>query len=100
MPGCYRVEEDEFHEYLRQEFGFTPDVIHIREFRLPQDELAVYRLPEFYQEFLNDPNGPDFDEDLRQYLPGQIDRWRTEGRFVLQWGNDFWLNKHGDVTDS
>src|SRR5438874_13266648 len=26
------VDEDEFHEYLRKEYGFTPGVIRIKEF--------------------------------------------------------------------
>jgi hypothetical protein len=100
MRGYYEVEESEFHEYLRREFGYTPGLIRVREFHLPEEMLAVYRLPEFYQDFLKDPNGRDFDDELRQYLPDQIKRWREEGRFVLQWGNDFWLDVNGEVTDS
>jgi hypothetical protein len=100
MPGYFDVDEDEFHEYLRKEFGFKPGLIRVREFHLPDELLAVYRLPEFYQDFLKDPNDPAFDDELRQYLPGQIKRWREEGRFVLQWGNDFWLDSSGEVTDS
>jgi hypothetical protein len=100
MPGYFDVDEGEFLEYLRKEFGFTPGLIRVREFRLPEEKLAVYRLPDFYQEFLKDPQALAFDDELRQYLPGQIQRWRDEGRFVLQWGNDFWLDSNGEVTDS
>ncbi len=100
MPGYYEVDEGEFHDYLKQEFGFAPGLIQVREFHLPEELLAVYRFPEFYQDFLKDPNDPTFDDELRNYLPGAIERWREEGRFVLQWGNDYWLDKKGEVTDS
>jgi hypothetical protein len=100
MPGYYEVEEAEFNDYLRRAFGFTLGLIHVREFHIPKEMLAVYRLPKFYQEFLDDPNGPTFDDELRQSLPDLIKRWREEGRFVLEWGNDFWLDSNGEVTDS
>jgi len=88
------------HEYLKQEFGLTPGLIQVREFHLPDEMLAVYRLPEFYQHFLKDPNGPGFDDEMRDYLPDRLKQWREEQRFVFQWDNDFWLDKNGEVTDS
>ncbi len=100
MAGCYEVDEVEFHEYLLKEFGFTPGLIRVREFHLPEEMLAVYRFPELFQDFLKNPIDPTIDEELRQSLPGRIDLWQKEERFVLQWGNVFWLNSKGEVTDS
>ena len=72
----------------------------MREFHLPDDSLAVYRLPGHYQDFLDNPSAPYFDQEMRQAYPESIARWRKEGRFVLEWGNDYWLDNSGEVTDS
>jgi hypothetical protein len=86
------VDNDDFQEYLRCEFGFAPGLIRIKAFRIPQEMFAVYHLPEHYQAFLQDPNGSAFGEEERQAFPGWIQQWHEQGQFVLEWGNDYWLN--------
>jgi hypothetical protein len=94
------VDEDGFQEYLRREFGFSPGLIRIKEFRLPAELFAVYHLPEHYRMFLECPNSPAFDEEDRRALPGLIRQWNEWGQFVLEWGNDFWLDSTGEVVAS
>jgi hypothetical protein len=94
------LDEDAFQEYLRCEFGFCPAQIRIKEFHIPQEMFAVYHLPDHYQEFLKNPNGPTFEEEERQAYPGWIQQLNESGNFVLEWGNDYWLDSTGEVVAS
>lgn len=73
------VDEDDFQEYLQRQFGFSPGVVRIKEFRVPQEMFAVYHLPQHYQEFLEDPNSPAFDDEEREAFPGLIRQWNEWG---------------------
>jgi hypothetical protein len=94
------VDDGDFQEFLRREFGFSPGLIRIKEFRIPQDRFAVYHLPQHYREFLENPNSQAFDEEEREAIPGLIHQWNEWGQFVLEWGNDFWLDSTGEVVAS
>jgi hypothetical protein len=94
-------DDEGFQEYLRQDFGFSPGLIRVEEFRIPGEGLAVYHLPRHYQDFLRDPNGPDFGDEERRALPGLIRDWLERGQFVLEEGhNDYWLDSTGEVVAS
>jgi hypothetical protein len=84
--------------YLKSELGFTSGEVCIKEIRIPEDAFAVYCLPDLYQRFLSNPNDPWFTDDDRQDLPGVIKQWLKSGQFVLEWGNDYWLNRDGEVV--
>ena len=62
--------------------------------------FAVYHLPQYYRELLENPNSPTFDDEERQALPGWIQQWHESGQFVLEWGNDYWLDSTGEVVAS
>jgi hypothetical protein len=94
------VDEDNFQEYLHQEFGFSPGLIRVKEFRVSEDMFAVYHLPNHYREFLENPNGPAFGDEEREAFPGLIQEWNEAGHFVLGWGNDYWLDSTGEVVAS
>ncbi len=91
---------DAFQRYLQHQLGFSPGLIRIKEFRIPQEMFAVYHLPEPYQEFLENPNSSVFDDEERKMFPGLIHQWNEWGQFVLEWGNDFWLDCTGEVVAS
>lgn len=94
------VDEDDFQEYLQREFGFSPGAIRIKEFRIPREEFAVYHMPRHYEEFLKNPNSQDFDDNMRQAFPELIQQWHEQGNFVLEWGDDHWLDGTGEVVAS
>lgn len=96
----FDVIADKFQEFLQREFGFVPGLIRVREFRRPADLFGVYRFPQFYQDFLSNPEDPIFGEEERQELPSIIEQWKAEGNFVVEWGNDFWLNNKGEAFAS
>ncbi len=86
------------HEYLRAEFGFQPALIRVREFAT--DRVAIFPLPADYQEFVDDPETPSFDEEQRKCFPYYITKWVENEEFVLLWGNDYWMDNNGEVTSS
>jgi hypothetical protein len=96
----YHVDEEGFQDYLRREFGYQPGLIRVQEFRLPEELLAVYHMPEHYEDFLKNPNDPSFADWERQQYPALINRWIAEGSFILEWGNSFWMDSNGDVAGS
>lgn len=51
----FEVDDDEFEEYLKQEFGFTPGLIRIKEFHIAGEDFAVYPLPKLFQAFMMNP---------------------------------------------
>src|SRR5262249_15548384 len=79
---------------------FVPGLIRVKEFRIPGEQFAVYHLPRHYQDFLRNPGGPEFGDEERQEFPGLIEQWQERGNFVLEWGNDFWLDSTGEVGAS
>ena len=74
---------DAFGSHISSEFGFSDGLIRIREFRFPHEPFAVYRMPEYYQLFLDDPPNPQFDHEARESLPRLVDEWRRSKQFVL-----------------
>jgi hypothetical protein len=95
------LDGEEFEEYLKQELGFTPGLIRIKEFRLPGDEFALSQLPTYYQEFLRDSNAPAFSDEDRRELPTVIGEWLKSGQCVLENNQtDFWLDCTGQVVAS
>jgi hypothetical protein len=96
----YDVDEKALLTYLGRELGFVTGPIHIKAFRVAGERFAAYRLPHHYQEFLADPASPVFGDEEREVFPVWIARWLQEGAFVVEWGNDFWMDCHGQVTSS
>jgi hypothetical protein len=89
-----------FEDCLIRELGFSPSLIRIKEFRMPAELFAVYHLPSHFSSFLIDPNDRIFDEEDRGAYPEMIRQWHESGQFVLEWGNDYWLDRNGDVVSS
>jgi hypothetical protein len=96
--GYADVDHAELHAYLWAEFGFKPAVIRIRKF--VTDRVSIAPLPAHYQEFVDDAESPSFDGEQRERFRAYIKEWVKGEEFVLLWGNDYWLDKNGDVTSS
>ncbi len=94
------IDEDDFQDCLRREFGFSQGLIRIKEFGIPDEKFAVYHLPARYREFLENPHSPTFSEEDLGEFPGLIRQWHELGQFVLEWGNDYWLDSTGVVVAS
>jgi hypothetical protein len=98
--GGRELDEADFSDYLHREFGFSSSLISIKEFRVPEEVFAVYHLPELYREFLDNPDSSTFGDEERVALRSLIREWNESGQFVLEWGNDYWLDSRGEVVAS
>ncbi len=96
--GYPEVDHEELQQYLRTEFGFEPAVVRVCSFAT--DRVAICPLPRHYQEFVDDPENPSFDEEQRERFPDYIREWVENEEFVLLWGNDYWMDKNGKITSS
>jgi hypothetical protein len=83
---------------VQSAIGLTPASITVKRFWLDDRHVGISDLPEHYQDFLNNPE--KFDEQRRAELSGDVQRWFSEGDFVLWWGEDYYLDKEGDVSSS
>ncbi len=85
------VNDADFHDYLRKEFGFQPGLIRVEQFSVADDEcgFCVGPLPWHFNEFLNAPEDHTAEEQAqyRQFICEFIAR----GVCVVDWGNDWWV---------
>jgi hypothetical protein len=86
--------------YLQRALRITPGMIRVRAFCLPEAELAVYELPESLQDFQENPGDASVAAEERERLQAFLHVWKDRGQFVLEWGNDYWLDKSGEVVAS
>lgn len=75
--------------------GFTEKPITVRKFSI--DGVAVFERPSHFNDFIRDPIGEEPNELERRRIQEMIARWEREGRFVLRWGKDFWMNADGTI---
>jgi hypothetical protein len=94
------VYRDDYHEYLQDAVGLSRGLIRIKAFDMRADGFSLYHLPKHYQSFLENPADPSFDDEERQAFPGSIEQWIEQGNFVLEWGNDYWLDSTGEIIAS
>lgn len=86
-------------ESWKQTIGFISDAIVITHFTLPAIEVGVYDLPKFLREFCDCPSTEEYEED-REASYEEVRRWRSLGMFVLDWVNEYWINKNGNICDN
>jgi hypothetical protein len=91
--------EDNYEQYLWRELNVSPAMIHIKAFCLPEEELAVFELPDFLLEFQENPSNPKLTDDGRKGLAESYRLWKEHGQFVFVcYGGDYWLDGTGEVV--
>jgi hypothetical protein len=83
------VNDAEFHEYLREEFGFQSGLIRVQQFLVADDDCGFWvgPLPWHFNQFLNTTEEytyeeqSDYREIIRQFIEREV--------CVLSWGNDW-----------
>lgn len=93
-----------YHELLPQlieewkkEMQMSVATIKVKRFALDEYDVFVEDYPSHFQEILSDP---DANDEEKEDILESIKLWDEDGQFVLQWGNDFWLNDTGEVVSS
>jgi uncharacterized protein (TIGR02996 family) len=84
---------------LTEELGFRPATIRVRKFALPDNELGIEDLPSWHADFLAHPDRftPEEQEHHLDFLKTV---WDANDQFVFRWGNDYWVDRRGEVVAS
>jgi hypothetical protein len=105
--GSSRLNVQSLYEQLARAIGFVPAPIDVRRFSfsLPNSHhypLSVQPLPDVSEEQLFSWRRWGYGEHWLDCLEDVIKlrEWFTEGRYVLNFGNNYWLDREGKVTDS
>jgi hypothetical protein len=95
---------DIYHEQLPQlicqwqrEMRLRESTIQVKKFTSNECDIFIDDYPSHFDEILSDPEASDAEkEDIAE----SIRLWDADRQFVLQWGNDYWLDETGDVVSS
>lgn len=81
----------------KAEMRFRPATIRVRKFWSDEHCIGIEDYPSHFHEILADP---DEDEEEKADVRESMELWDKDGQFVLQWGNDYWLDRTGRVVSS
>ena len=70
----------------------------IEKFEIPERSIAVRDLPDYLQEFVDNPSS--FEKDRRQHLAKYLAEWEEGGDFVLIWDEEHEMNAQGEITST
>jgi uncharacterized protein (TIGR02996 family) len=80
---------------LREELGFQPATIQVKRFKFP-DGIGIEAFDPLLIEDFDNPASDEI-ENAREWLQ----HWLGQGMFRWTWvGDDYWLNREGEVTDT
>ena len=77
------------------EMGLENGRIRVRRFSCEGN--AIDDLPGHYKEFLDDPVRFEPDAERREAWRAEIQKWIDSRKFVLYWGQDYWMEADGHV---
>jgi hypothetical protein len=72
--------------------------IWVKRFFLEDPYLGIQDYPSALQDVIQSPSG--FGDDKRESLVRDVRLWQESGQFVLQWNNEYYLDKAGQVVSS
>jgi hypothetical protein len=72
--------------------------VRVKQFSVADDDIGIEPLPSSFRSFLSEPDA-EAPEDQRQYRK-LIDDWLARGDYVLVWGNEYDVNKDGEIVFS
>ena len=84
-------------ETWKNEMRFREATIKVKKFFSREPYIFIEDYPSHFLEILSDPNA---DEEEKADIRDSMKLWDKDGQFVLQWGNDFWLDETGEVVST
>jgi hypothetical protein len=103
-PYIYDIYQPAFRARLaglieswQREIGYVASPIRIHPFKLQDRFIGVAERPEFYEEFLLNPEHAAPNEARRARMHELVRKWDREGMFVLYWAKDFWMTNDGQI---
>jgi len=83
----------------KTELELIPGTIAVSKFSVPQFGVWIADFPQYLQEYF-DKRDSESDQVVRAELDNEVAEWQRSRKFVLQWGNEYWMNRNGEVTDT
>jgi hypothetical protein len=83
-------------EEWKQVLGFTDRAIAVESFSLPDLRIGISDLPDSFQRFLRNPDTVEHAE-RRAKWEADIEEWNATNKFILRWGDDYWMDAEGNV---
>ena len=77
--------------------GLQPATIEVKKFFSEEHQIGIDDYPEHFDEILSAPHET---EEEKSNVRDSMRLWDADGQFVLLWGNDYWLDKSGEVVSS
>ena len=84
-------------EAWKMDMRFRPAKIKVKKFFSEEHYIGIEDYPSHFHEILIDPA---VDDDDKADGRNSMKLWDKDGQFVLQWGNDYWLDESGEVVSS
>lgn len=97
-PGFDQEFTSEIKKTLKR-LNAVEATITIRPFFDDAHSVGILELPSDYSAFLEDPSYADNDDEAADFRES-IGAWEREGRFVLVWGVELWMNRQGRLIAS
>lgn len=84
-------------ETWQKEMELRPATIVVKKFFLREPFTGIEDYPVHFHEVLSDATSSA--EEIANFR-ASMEAWRKEGKFVLHWGNDCWMDASGKVESS
>jgi hypothetical protein len=101
--GPYITEDPFFQDRVQSvmqqwqdELAFSEGTAVLERFRIPELLIGIEDLPRHFQRFLNDPT--EFSSEEQSNYPDIIREWQMNGNFVFWWGEDYYVDRDGNVS--
>jgi hypothetical protein len=95
--GIYDDRIEAHIESWQEEMCFQPTTVRVQRFFAQEPYIGIEDYPSHFAEILADPEKCNEEKnDIRESMR----LWDEDGQFVLQWGNDYWLNDSGEIVAS
>src|SRR5690348_18309911 len=99
LKGDSPEQREEQLEQWKAEVGFTDQPVYVLKFHLEQYYVGVAALPyDGMQEAIDDPDS--FAPEELEMIMEEIESWLSKGLFALEWGEEYYMNKDGEVITS
>lgn len=82
-------------QVIMRELHYRRGPIRVKPFFIESWQVGLRLFPIDLEEFLADPDR--FAEDEAQIYKTDIDRWKANQNCILQWGNNYYLDRDGNT---
>ena len=84
-------------EAWKTEMNFRGATIKVKKFFSQELYVGIQDYPPDFDDTLSNPKSSD---EEKRSARESIKMWKKEREFVFWWGNDYWLDKSGEVVAS